>query len=76
MELNFHCVETIVNLNASVTLPVDSGKMFKEETDIVPVIIDELLSFMPWGGDNAMYYNILELIEDDETLSTCQMFNA
>ena len=53
-----------------------SGKMFKEETDIVPVIIDELLSFMPWGGDNAMYYNILELIEDDETLSTCQMFNA
>lgn len=31
---------------------------------------------MPWGGDNNMPYDILQLIEDDETLSTCQMFNA
>ncbi len=31
---------------------------------------------MPWGGDNQMPFNILELIEADETLSTCQIFNA
>ena len=76
MELNFNSVETIPNLNASAAFHVDSGKVFKEDTDIVPVIIDDTLSYMPWGGDNAMPYDILKLIEDDETLSTCQMFNA
>ena len=76
MELNFTSVETIPNLNASAAFQVDSGKVFKEDTDIVPVIVDDTLSYMPWGGDNAMPFNILELIESDETLSTCQMFNA
>ena len=63
-------------MNASAAFQVDSGKVFKEDTDIVPVIVDDTLSYMPWGGDNAMPFNILELIESDETLSTCQMFNA
>ena len=76
MELNFNSVETIASLNASAAFQVDSGKVFKEDTDIVPVIIDDTLSYMPWGGDNALPFNILELIESDETLSTCQMFNA
>ncbi|MBR6263226.1 MAG: hypothetical protein IKR05_08425 [Prevotella sp.] len=31
---------------------------------------------MPWGADNEMPFNILDLIESDETLSTCQIFNA
>ena len=75
-ELNFNSVETIPNLNASAAFQVDSGKVFKEDTDIVPVIVDDTLSYVPWGGDNALPYNILELIESDETLSTCQMFNA
>ena len=76
MELQFNSVETIANLNASAAFQVDSGKVFKEDTDIVPVIIDERLSYVPWGGDNALPYNILNLIESDETLSTCQQFNA
>ena len=75
-ELNFNSVETIANLNALVAFQVDSGKVFKEDCDIVPTIIDDTLAYMPWGGDNAMPYNILKLIEDDETLSTCQQFNA
>jgi hypothetical protein len=75
-DLQFNSVETIPNLNASAAFQVDSGKVFKEDTDIVPVIVDDKLSYMPWGGDNAMPFNILELIESDETLSTCQMFNA
>ena len=33
---------------------------------MVPTIIDKSLSYMPWGGDNMMPYNILKLIEDDE----------
>ena len=41
MELNFNSVETIPNLNASAAFQVDSGKVFKEDTDIVPVIVDD-----------------------------------
>ena len=76
MKLNFNSVETIPVLNASAAFQVDSGKVFKEDVDIVPVIIDDKLSYIPWGGDNNMPYNILNLIESDETLATCQMFNA
>lgn len=35
-ELNFNSVETIPGLNASAAFHVDSGKVFKEDTDIVP----------------------------------------
>lgn len=76
MELNFNSVETIAQLNASAAFQVDSGKVFKDDSDITPVIIDRKLSYIPWGGDNCMPYNILDLIESDETLSTCQQFNA
>ncbi|MBD5421452.1 MAG: hypothetical protein HDR49_00260 [Bacteroides sp.] len=31
---------------------------------------------MPWGADNQMPFDILDLIERDETLATCQCFNA
>ena len=55
---------------------VNSSAVFKEDVDIVPVIIDDTLSYVPLGGDNNMPFDILKLIEDDETLSTCQMFNA
>lgn len=32
--------------------------------------------YVLWGADNYMPYNIIDLIEGDETLSTCQIFNA
>ena len=76
MELNFNSVETIANLNASAAFQIDSGKVFKDDVDICPVIIDKKLSYIPWGGDNNLPYHILDLIESDETLSTCQQFNA
>ena len=76
MELNFNSVETIPVLNASAAFKTDSGKVFKEDVDIVPTIIDKTLSYIPWGGDNNMPYHIIDLIESDETLATCQMFNA
>ena len=74
--MNFNSVETIANLNASAAFQVDSGKVFKDDVDICPVIIDKKLSYIPWGGDNNLPYHILDLIESDETLSTCQQFNA
>lgn len=34
------------------------------------------IKYMPWGADNQMPYDIIDLIERDETLATCQIFNA
>lgn len=41
-----------------------------------PVVVSDNLAYMPWGADNQMPYNVLDLIESDETLATCQLFNA
>ena len=41
----------------------------------MPIIIVDTLSYVPWGGDNNMPFDILKLIEDDKTLSkntTCR----
>lgn len=75
-DLNFNSVETLPGFNARAAFQVNSASVFKEDVDILPIPIDDKLSYVPWGGDNQMPFDILRLIEDDETLSTCQMFNA
>ena len=76
MDFSINSVEIIPDLKASAAFTVNSREVFKEEEDITPVVIDKNLSYMPWGSDNNMPFNILELIESDETLSTCQLFNT
>lgn len=75
-ELNYNSVETIPGFDARAAFTVNSGAVFREDVDIIPTIVDQDLSFMPWGGDNLMPFNIIDLIEKDETLATCQLFNA
>lgn len=74
--LNYNSVEALPGFNARAAFQVNSASVFKEDVDILPIPIDDQLSYVPWGGDNQMPFDILKLIEDDETLSTCQMFNA
>ena len=50
--------------------------MFIEGVDIVPTIADDSLSYIPWGGDNQMLFDILYLVEKNDALATCQCFNA
>ena len=69
-------VETIPHLSSRAAFTVDSADVFREDKDIVPVRVTDTLSYMPWGFDNEMPYNILDLIEQDETLSTCLLWNA
>ena len=69
-KLTFNSVETIPSLNASAAFfspsleqlkgQVDSGKVFKEDVDMVPTIIDKSLSYMPWGGDKRELYTIAQ----------------
>lgn len=74
--LNYNSVETLPGFNAQAAFTINSSSIFREDVDIVPVIVDSDLSYIPWGGDNQMPFNIIEHIEKDETLATCQIFNA
>ena len=69
-------IVTIPGANASTAFTSKTSEVFKEEHNIAPIIINDKMKYIPWGGDNQMPYNIIDLIESDETLSTCQMFNA
>ena len=75
-EICYSSVEQLPEAKGSVLFINDSSKVFKDDIDIAPVTLTDGTQFMPWGGDNMMPYHILEMIEKDETLSTCQMFNA
>ncbi len=74
--LNFNSVETLPGYEARAAFTVNSSSVFKEDVDIVPTIVDDSLSYVPWGGDNQMPFDIIGLVEKDETLATCQLFNA
>ena len=74
--LNYNSVETLPGYEARAAFTVNSATVFREDVDIVPTIIDDKLSYVPWGGDNQMPFDLLALVEKDETLVTCQCFNA
>ena len=74
--LNFNSVETLPGFEARAAFTVNSASMFREDVDIVPTIVDDTLYYIPWGGDTQMPFDLLALVEKDETLATCQCFNA
>ena len=49
--LNFNRVELLPNAKASAAFSADSGSVFREQNDIAPVLMDDRLSYMPWGAD-------------------------
>lgn len=50
--INFNSVETLPGFEARATFTVNSASVFKEDVDMVPTIVDDMLSYVPWGGDN------------------------
>lgn len=74
--LNYNSVEDIPGITARAAFQLKTSAVFKEDGDITPVVVNDNLAYMPWGGDNQMPYNVINLIESDETLATCQLFNA
>lgn len=75
-DLSFNSVEQLPQDKGSVLFIEDISKVFREDCDRAPVTLTDGTKYMPWGQDNSLPQRILELIEKDETLSTCQMFNA
>ena len=74
--ISYNSVENIPNLKASAAFTASSSEVFREQSDITAIKIADGYEYMPWGADNELPYRILELIDSDETLSTCQLFNA
>lgn len=75
LDFNYNSVETLPGFGAKAIFTVKMPKVFREDTDMSPAHVGDM-AYMPWGGDNMMPYDILDLIEADETLSTCQIVNA
>lgn len=73
--LLFNSVETIFEGRAAVVF-TDPKPVFKEDGEITPTTLSDNHAYMPWGANNQMPFDIIDLIESDETLATCQMFNA
>ena len=69
-------VNDLPGYHAAAAFITKSSEVFKEAEEISPRHVSDKVSYMPWGADDQMPYDIINLIESDETLSTCQMFNA
>lgn len=49
-ELNLNSVETLPGYEARAAFTVNSASVFKEDVDIVPTIVDDTLSYVPWAA--------------------------
>ncbi len=45
-------IETLPGYDARAAFTVNSASVFREDVDIMPIIVDDTLSYIPWGGDN------------------------
>ena len=76
MDFGFTSVVDIPQLKARAVFVTDTTTLFKEDGEISPIQLDDHTQYIPWGADNLMPYNVLKKIEADETLTTCQQWNA
>ena len=69
-------IENIPGYRGLAAFITDSKSVFREEEEIQPVMLDKGKWFMPWGADNELPYDVMRLVENDETMSTCLLWNA
>ncbi len=67
-------VEDAPLLNAAVIFTPDSSHVFREDSRVTPVPVTDDVSVIPWGARNTMPFEIMDLIDSDETMSTCMDF--
>lgn len=69
-------VEMLPRSNARVAFVNKTTELFRDYGHYDTMTTPDGKEYKSWGGDDQMPYNIIRMIEDDETVSTCQMFNA
>lgn len=69
-------VEELPRSNARVLFVNKTTEIFRDSGISDTRITPDGKEYKTWGGDDQLPYNIISLIEKDETVSTCQVFNA
>lgn len=64
------------NNSIGVVFSTPSSSVFREDEEVAPVPLCDGVAVMPWGADNQMPFRILDLVESDETVTTCQEFQS
>ena len=47
-------IENLPGFEARAAFTVNSVSVFREDVDIVPTVVVDSLSYIPWGGDNQL----------------------
>ncbi len=61
--------------NARAVIVTKTSEVFRESRNFSTITVNGK-EYVPWGADDMLPYNIIDLIESDETLATCQVFNS
>lgn len=69
-------VELLPMLNARVAFVSKTTEVFRDSGHLDTRITPDGKEYVSWGGSDQLPYDIIRLIEADETLATCQLFNA
>lgn len=69
-------IETMPLSNARVLFVSGISDMFRDSGTFNVRETPDGKKYVSWGGDNQLPYSIIDQIESDETMATCQMFNA
>lgn len=48
--LNYNSVETLPGFAAKAAFTVSSQSVFREDVDIVPIVVADNLAYVPWSG--------------------------
>lgn len=73
---DFISVHDLPLQNARVAIVTKTSEVFREHNDLSIARTPAGTEYVAWGNEDDMPYKIIDLIEADETLSTCQVFNA
>lgn len=69
-------VHHVPQTNVRAAIVTKTTTVFREANDLNIATTHDGTQYVTWGADDMFPYNLLDLIEKDETLSTCQIFNA
>lgn len=73
---DFFSVEQLPQSNYRVAFVTKTTEVFRDSGTFNIRRTPDKKEYVSWGGNDQLPYEILRLIESDETLSTCQLFNA
>ncbi len=62
MDFSFDSIAIVPKLQARAIFHSDNTQVFRDDTDISERVLDKNTSYIPWGGDDEMPYNVLKKI--------------